>query len=169
MEGGVSLRTRLLRILMKGHAEISRACNDDQDVIACGDGSAWIDDAAARAWGALAASAYNEGNDFCSQLSPYHAALRSHSGNMYSTSWLICPASWLTLTIMMRTWALDFPPTRSMLCHTAWSPMFDILLPPSSAVFAKTAASAAGDGGAGADAARTRAPRRRVLPPRPAR
>lgn len=146
--GAISLPSRLLHILMRGHDDTAVSCNGDRDA-ACGDARSWIDDAAARAWGALAAVAHDEGDDFCLRMSPFHAALRLHSSSVTSVSWLICPSSWLALTFMMRTWALDFPPTRSTLCHAAWSPMFDILLPPSSAVFAAAVAEAAVAGTAG--------------------
>lgn len=146
--GAASIRVRLLQILMRGNDYVPHAGRGDRDspaASACDDTASWLDDAAARAWGAFAAIAHFEGHDFCRRLSPWHAALRAHSASPPSSSWLICPASWAALTLMMRKWALDFPPTRSMLCHAAWSPALDILLPPSAAVFAAAAGTDSSD------------------------
>lgn len=133
---------------MRGRAGEARECVPDTSAAGCKCACSCTSNAAARAWGAFAALAYDEGDDFCRRLSPFHIALRTHSASASSTSWLICPSSWVSLTLMMRMWALDSPATRSMLCHAAWSPAFDILLPPSSAVFTSAAASAAGAGAA---------------------
>jgi hypothetical protein len=138
------MRSRLLQVFMRGRAGEARECVPDASAAGCECACSCTSNAAARAWGAFAALAYDEGDGFCRRLSPFHIALRTHSASASSTSWLICPASWVSLTLMMRMWALDSPATRSMLCHAAWSPAFDILLPPSSAVFTSAAASAAG-------------------------
>jgi hypothetical protein len=138
------MRSRLLQVFMSRGGGEARKCDPDADAAGCECARSCSSNAAARAWGAFAALAYDEGDNFCRRLSPFHIALRSHSASASSSSWLICPSSWVALTLMMRTWALDTPVTRSMLCHAAWSPAFDILLPPSSAVFTTAAASAAG-------------------------
>jgi len=146
-----SIRARLLQILMRGNGNDPHAGCGDRDspaASACDDAASWLDDAAARAWGAFAAIAHFEGHDFCRRLSPLHAALRAHSASPPSSSWLICPASWAALTLMMRKWALDFPPSRSMLCHASWSPALDILLPPSAAVFEAAASMHSSDSSA---------------------
>lgn len=140
----ITMRSRLLQVFMRRGAGEARECDPDADAAGCQCARSSGSNAAARAWGAFAALAYDEGDTFCRRLSPFHMALRSHSASATSSSWLICPSSWVSLTLMMRTWALDSPVTRSMLCHAAWSPAFDILLPPSSAVFTTAAASAAG-------------------------
>ena len=132
---------------------MSQALNDDDAAAAAaaaaaagGNSRHSIDDAAARAWGSIAAAAHAAGDTFCRQLSPYHAALRMHTATPASISWLTCPASWATLTFMMGAWARDSPhsPSRSLMCHAAWSPLFDVLLPPSAAVFDAAAAAAGG-------------------------